>query len=263
MLQDDQCEECNSASENSSHLFWTCKRARETWESSKLVMPFTAEQNCSFKDILWSLCMEVKSSPERVAKMVTCAWVLWGNRNEVCKGGKRKSGLELVRWATQYLEEYYAATTDESAVGLPSIQHVKWIPLQGQTFKANVDGAVFATLKAVGIGVVIRDKEGKVKAALSKKIMLPLGPVEAKAVEVGVQCAKDVGITDVMVEVDSLIMQRALTELAPPPPSMDAVIVGIVYTSLLCRFSSYSFYTCAPARKQPSPLISKICQRNR
>ena len=74
-----------------------CKQARESWESSKLVMPFTAEHNCSFKDLLWSLCIKVESSSKLVAKMVTCAWVLWGNRNEIRMGGKRKSGLEMVR----------------------------------------------------------------------------------------------------------------------------------------------------------------------
>ena len=81
----------------------------------------------------------------------------------------------------------------------------------------------------MGIGVVIRDKERKFKVALSKKIKLPLDPIEAEAmaVEMGVQFTKDVGIRDVMVEGDSLIMQRALNELAPPPTSVDAVIVGI------------------------------------
>ena len=138
-------------------------------------------------------------------------------------------GLETFRWATQYLEEYYAATSTETDVRLPSIQPVRWLPLQDQTYKVNVDEAVFTKLKAMGIGVVIRDKEGKFKVALSKKIKLPLGPIEAKAmaVEVGVQFTKDVGIRDAMVEGDSLIMQRALNELAPRPPLVDAVIVGI------------------------------------
>ena len=78
----------------------------------------------------------------------------------------------------------------------------------------------------MGIGVVIRYKEGKFRAALSKKIKLPFGPIEAEAmaVEVGVQFAKEVGIKEVMVEGDSLIMQRALNELAPPPLSVDAVM---------------------------------------
>ena len=49
-----------------------------------------------------------------------------------------------------------------------------------------MDEAVFTKLKAMGIGVVIRDKEGKFKVALSKKIKLPLGPREAEAMAVEV-----------------------------------------------------------------------------
>lgn len=132
--------------------------------------------------------MEVESAPEVVARMVTCAWALWGNRNEIRQGGKQKSGLELVCWSTQYLEEFYATTNDESVARTPSTQPVRWLPPQGQTYKANVERAVFAKLKVMGIGVVVRDKKGKVKAALRKKINAPLGPVEAeaKAFEMGI-----------------------------------------------------------------------------
>ena len=35
------------------------------------------------------------------------------------------------------------------------------------------------------------------------------------------------GIRDVLIEGDSLIVHRALNELASPPPSVDAIIVGI------------------------------------
>lgn len=58
------------------------------------------------------------------------------------------------------------------------------------------------------IGVATRDDEGRVMAALSKKIKVPLGPVEveAKDFELGLQFAKDVGIRDLILEGDSLIM---------------------------------------------------------
>ena len=48
-------------------------------------------------------------------------------------------------------------------------------------FKVNVDGAVFSALGAVGIGIIIRDEEGRVEAALSKRIKAPLGAIEAEA----------------------------------------------------------------------------------
>ena len=34
---------------------------------------------------------------------------LWGNRNDVRYGGKRKDGRMLLQWAMQYLEEYRTA----------------------------------------------------------------------------------------------------------------------------------------------------------
>lgn len=62
-----------------------------------------------------------------------------------------------------------------------------------------MDGAVFAQQHASGVGVVIRDHEGLVVAALSKKLWYPLGPLEAeaKAMEEAVEFAWHVGIRDV------------------------------------------------------------------
>ena len=40
VLMEDVCDSCKSTSENSNHCFWTCKFARELWESSKLALPF-------------------------------------------------------------------------------------------------------------------------------------------------------------------------------------------------------------------------------
>lgn len=45
----------------------------------------------------------------------------------------------------------------------------------------NTDAAIFSQSKSVGIGVVIRDHEGLVIAAMSKHLPLPLGPLEVEA----------------------------------------------------------------------------------
>ena len=50
--------------------------------------------------------MDEKSSPENLELLLTCAWALWGNWNEVRCGGKRKDGRMLLQWAAQYLKEY-------------------------------------------------------------------------------------------------------------------------------------------------------------
>ena len=67
------------------------------------------DQLGSFKEMLWCLMMDEKTSPENIELLLTCAWALWGNRNVVCHGEKRKDGRMLLQWAVQYLEEYRAA----------------------------------------------------------------------------------------------------------------------------------------------------------
>ena len=57
----------------------------------------------------------------------------------------------------------------------------------------------------VNLGVIIRDDRGRVEAALSKKVWVPLGALEAeaKAFEVGLLLARDIGIQDIILEGDS------------------------------------------------------------
>ena len=48
-----------------------------------------------------------------------------------------------------------------------------WQPPAENSIKANFDGAVFGEEQEAGIGVVLRDSEGQVLAALSEKVRLP------------------------------------------------------------------------------------------
>ena len=93
----------------------------------------------------------------------------------------------------------------------------------------NVDGAVFKARKESGVGVIIRDANGLVVAALSKKFHAPLGPleVEAKAFESGLQFAKDVGLQEFILEGDSLNVVRALQGLSLLSVSVMPIIYGI------------------------------------
>ena len=67
-------------------------------------------------------------------------------------------------------------------------------------YEINTDAAVFSASKFVGVGVVVCDHEGSVLAALSKRMPLPLGPLEAKAkaMHEAISFAKDIGLQDVI-----------------------------------------------------------------
>ena len=49
----------------------------------------------------------------------------------------------------------------------------KWYPPTAGEVKTNYDGAMFRESDKAGIGVVIRDSEGQVLAALSEQIVKP------------------------------------------------------------------------------------------
>ena len=68
-------------------------------------------------------------------------------------------------------------------------------------------------------------------AALSKQVQLPLGPleIEAKAMEVGVSFAWDVGIRQVILECDSKIVFDALLGLCTSPIIVSNILAGVYH----------------------------------
>nr|POF22998.1 dead-box atp-dependent rna helicase 28 [Quercus suber] len=79
------------------------------------------------------------------------------------------------------------------------------------------------------MGVVIRDDAGRIMAAMGKHFHVPLGPLEvqAKAFEVGLQLAWDLGLQNVVLEGDSLVMVRALCGQSVPLSSVDSLCLAI------------------------------------
>ena len=107
------------------------------------------------------------------------------------------------------------------------------------------------------MGVLIKDSEGRVVGACSKKIQALLGAmeVEAKAVEFGLKFAKDMLIQDFILEGDSLILMNALNEISPPP----SLVVAVVYGSLSAfyGFRQVEFSHVRRQGNRPTHLLAK------
>lgn len=69
----------------------------ELWQNSKWIFLVGTDHCSSFKEFLWSLLMDDQHRFELAAKVGTCAWVLWHDRNEVRLGGVRKFGTILLQ----------------------------------------------------------------------------------------------------------------------------------------------------------------------
>ena len=78
--------------------------------------------------------------------------------------------------------------------------------------------------------MIVGDTYGQVIAMLSSKLMAPLGAIEtkAKALEAGMQSARDVGIQEFILESNSLVVIRSLMGLSSPPSSVALVVQGLL-----------------------------------
>ena len=255
VLNDGVCELCNSGLESSCHLFWECSRAHEVWDSLKLFNIPPSIHFSSFMDLLWFGAVEAEWDSTLIEKVVMLAWAIWSSRNERRNGGVMKSAKRLGSDALEYLAEY------QESVAVPKqrrdVQPEVWKPPPRGLFKLNVDGAVFADQRAAGVGALIRDEEGNVIGALSKKILAPLKAVEieAKAVEVGLQFAKDLSVQEFILEGDSLLVINALKDLSPPPSSVAAIISSSLSVSQ--EFRQVVFSHIRRQGNRPAHLLAK------
>ena len=126
ILVEDICAKCKLESETTGHVFWSCPRAQNIWKCSGIFQPGFIGLFPSFLNLLWKMMMLDDCEENILALVVTIAWSIWTNRNEVRNGGKKKGELELLQWPCQYLQEYVGGKKLSIKAVQDQIEH--WCP---------------------------------------------------------------------------------------------------------------------------------------
>ena len=93
----------------------------------------------------------------------------------------------------------------------------RWYPPQTTQHKVNYDGALFKEIWQAGVGVVVRDADGRVCGALSDRTVLPrtVEEVEAIACRKVVRFALQLGLAEVVFEGDFETITTAINSGSP------------------------------------------------
>ncbi|XP_023927022.2 uncharacterized protein LOC112038414 [Quercus suber] len=135
------------------------------------------------------------------------------------------------------MDEYQLANEGPRKLAAAVLESIRWVPPIPRQYKVNIDGAVFANQRKVGLGVIICDCNGMVIAALSSLMVGPLGALETetKALETGLHFALDIGIRDAVFESDALEVINAVLGHATSSSSTQFIVDGIHQQACMFR----------------------------
>ena len=168
ITSDGFCPICESEAESIDHALWECPAANDVWLSSKLRVQKVPKYQGDFITLVLSLFDKVGEKDCKVVTMIM--WYIWFNRNRVAHENKMWDPKLVVAKAESHLEEFIKAS---SRMGEGEVRNgsessrPKWkAPIAGMV-KINWDVIERVEVGSSSRGIIIRDSEGQVLAAVS------------------------------------------------------------------------------------------------
>ena len=210
IVTDGRCGFCLGEEEDVLHAVWSCPSLTELWGHHGFARKIIRHHHTSILDVLSHIfeCGSVVS----VAEIVSMLWCVWQRRNKAMYQNTVDSLDSIYPLVQRLTSEYHLANEVDVPHALSIL--VSWRPSTVCKFKVNFDVAVFQKHHSTGVGVVIRNGQGLPVAVACQRYpcAYAIDDTEAMAARVALQLAWDIGLRDVEVEGDSLIVIRALKD---------------------------------------------------
>ena len=171
-------------------------------------------------------------------KFAMVAWAIWQRCNKLRIKEDNTPIHKVYKFALTLLIEFQQKKPRSTGQRQPSPNH--WKPPPPNSIKVNFDGAVFSNSYEAGVGVVVWNERGEVRAALSKKIVMPslVEVLEVLAARRVAIFANELGFKNVCFEGDAKGVVRSIKE----EDSSNAFMGHLVkdFKSLAGLFQTYS-----------------------
>ncbi|XP_030941752.1 uncharacterized protein LOC115966721 [Quercus lobata] len=143
-------------------------------------------------------------------KFFGMAWLICYNRNQVVNKDCGVAADHVWGLAIRLIEEFKEANIQ--LIKPKGTRDKAWKPPPKDVYLINVDRAVPAMEGNSGIGIIIRDWNNQVVAALSMPLLgrFAVEETETIAMEQGIVLAKELGLNQVILEEDSMQIVQAI-----------------------------------------------------
>ena len=157
---------CQSENEDTIHALWYCSSLLVIWMDNAMLMKLFWYKFHGF-DALLGLLFSMRDWIN-MDLLALVFWLIWHNRNSI---RLKEQGVELHRIkdkAKDLLSNFLNAQVPQARSAMPRNSPVSWTPPIRPLEKINFDAALFKELDSIGLGIVVRNSLGSVKAALSQ-----------------------------------------------------------------------------------------------
>ena len=218
------CSNSKREPENVVHALWGCEKVRQVWGREFDGLRTAHTQGLSFPDLFGLTAL----SQRGLELFIMICWSIWNHHNKSRANDPVVPLNKLSAWAIQYLQEFQQQKK-HAIMKMPPKPAI-WKPPDPSFVKTNFDGAVFEDLDAIGIGVVVRNSDGKVMAALSEIIPKPasVAALETLAARRAVQFVQELDMKDSIFEGDSEVSISAIKSRSFQHPSCSHLIQDIM-----------------------------------
>ncbi|KAM6584214.1 hypothetical protein CsatB_011216 [Cannabis sativa] len=207
------CPVCNNHEETIFHALVSCPAAALCWNRVGIGTVVNQQQE-NFFDWCSSVFLVLDADQRRL--LIALCWSLWNARNDRVWNNKLVSVESIVLLARTYLNQWQTAQNSNVTYPNPGLipgdGAEQWQPPHGDSFKVNVDAAIFANTTQFGFGFVVRNSQGLLIEGVTKRFNGSATPefVEALGVKEALSWIKRNQPTQVILETDCLVFVQAL-----------------------------------------------------
>jgi ribonuclease HI len=229
VLSDPICPICEREPETTFHALWQCPSARDVWSAGRKLFQKSRFDGPDFMQVVDSIFS--RGDRDEVAQFVSITRRIWLRRNGLVHEGSFLHPNRLVQQAIQAVEQFQTMLAEKKEA-LPSNseqQPVHWMAPTPGYLKANWDAGFDRQNGRLGMGVIIRDQQGKMWASKcqTKEGVLDVTTGEALAALMAAELCVEMGITKVQLEGDAKTVVLAVISTEPDDSNKGQVTADI------------------------------------